>query len=112
MRGGFLLTNGIWPSVQLYKEAKETLVEGSDLRSASGQKTEEVDSVTSHEVTNGPTMDEGTMETQNPKWRLHWCLIEFMDWRYSSHVGIFNPSGELLPLYLLYDLPHPSPFPK
>ncbi len=29
-----------------------------------------------------------------------------------SHVGIFDPSCELLPLYLLPDLPHPSPLPK
>jgi hypothetical protein len=26
-----------------------------------------------------------------------------------SHVGIFDPSCELLPLYLLSDLPHPLP---
>jgi hypothetical protein len=31
-----------------------------------------------------------------------------------SHVGIFDPSCELLPLYLLSDRPdpHPCPFPK
>jgi hypothetical protein len=29
-----------------------------------------------------------------------------------SHVGIFDPSCALLPLYLLSDLPHPSPLPK
>jgi hypothetical protein len=27
----------------------------------------------------------------------------------ASHVGIFDPSCELLPLYLLSDLPDPSP---
>jgi hypothetical protein len=26
-------------------------------------------------------MDEGTIKTQNPKCRLYWCLIEFIDWR-------------------------------
>jgi hypothetical protein len=52
-----------------------------------------------------------TIKTQYPKCRLYWCLIEFIDWRY-SHVGIFDPSCELLPLYLLSDLPHPSPLHK
>jgi hypothetical protein len=28
--------------------------------------------------------DEGTMKTENPKCRLYWCLIEFIDWRYSQ----------------------------
>jgi hypothetical protein len=23
-------------------------------------------------------------KTPNPKWRLYWCLIEFIDWRYSQ----------------------------
>jgi hypothetical protein len=45
-------------------------------------------------------MDVGTIKTQNSKCRLYWCLIEFMDWRYSSHVGIFDPFCELLLLYL------------
>jgi|LakMenE01Jun11ns_1017448.scaffolds.fasta_scaffold7920011_1 hypothetical protein len=27
-------------------------------------------------------MDEGTRKTPNPKCRLYWCLIEFIDWRY------------------------------
>jgi hypothetical protein len=50
-------------------------------------------------------------KTPNPECRPYWCLVEFIDWRYStvSHVGIFDPSCELLPLYLLTDLPHPSP---
>jgi hypothetical protein len=45
-------------------------------------------------------MDEGTKKSQNFKCRLHWCLIECIDWRYRqpvSHVGIFDPSCELLP---------------
>jgi len=29
-------------------------------------------------------MDEGTIKTPNPKCRLYWCLIEFIDWRYSQ----------------------------
>ncbi len=28
-------------------------------------------------------MDEGTIKTPDPKCRLYWCLIEFVDWRYS-----------------------------
>jgi hypothetical protein len=58
-------------------------------------------------------MDKGTIKTQNPKCRHYWCLIEIIDWRYSQSFGIFDPSFELLPLFLLSDLPHPShPFPK
>jgi hypothetical protein len=53
-------------------------------------------------------MDEGTVNTQNPKFCLYWCLIEFIDWIY-SHAGIFDPSCELLSLYLLSDQPQPSP---
>jgi hypothetical protein len=47
---------------------------------------------------------EGTIKTQNPKYRLYWCLIEFIG-DTVIHVGIFDPTGELLPLYLLSDLP-------
>jgi hypothetical protein len=54
--------------------------------------------------------DEGAVKTPNPKCHPYWCLIEFIDWRYSnSHVGISDPSCKLLPLYLLPDLPHPYP---
>jgi hypothetical protein len=53
------------------------------------------------------TMDEETIKKQNPKCRLHWCLIKFGDT--VSHVGIFDHSCELAPIYLLSDLPHPSP---
>jgi hypothetical protein len=47
-------------------------------------------------------MDEGTLKTPNPKFRLFWCLIEIIDWSSGvivSHVGIFDPSSELLPLW-------------
>jgi hypothetical protein len=49
-----------------------------------------------------------------PKCRLYWCLIEFIDRRYTvSHVGIFDPFCEQMAIYLLSDLPHPFPsFPK
>jgi hypothetical protein len=36
-------------------------------------------------------MEKGNIKTQNPKCRLCWYLIEFMDWRYSQYVGIFDP---------------------
>jgi hypothetical protein len=59
------------------------------------------------------SMDEGTIKTPFPKCRLYWCLIEFIDWRHSQSCWYFDPSCELLPLYLLSDLPQPSsPFPK
>ncbi len=48
-------------------------------------------------------MDEGTIKTQNPKFRLYWCLIELIDWLEIQSVmfGIIDPSCRLLPLYLL-----------
>ncbi len=66
------------------------------------------------------TMDKGAIKTKNPKCRLNWCLIEFVDRSTVSHVGIFDPLlwTVVLPLYqlctlsalyLLSDLPHPSP---
>jgi hypothetical protein len=36
-------------------------------------------------------MDEGTVKTKNPKFRLYWCLIEFIDWRYSQSCWYFRP---------------------
>jgi hypothetical protein len=54
-------------------------------------------------------LDEGTIKTPNPKCHLYWCLIEFIDWRYSQACWYFRP------LYLLSDLPlpyPPCPFPK
>ncbi len=51
--------------------------------------------------------------TMNPKCRRYWCLKALIDWRYSQTFWYFWPSCELLPLYLLSDLAHPSPpFPK
>jgi hypothetical protein len=41
------------------------------------------------------TMDQISIKTPNPKCRLFWCLIEFIDWRYSQSCGIFDPSCEL-----------------
>ncbi len=36
------------------------------------------------------TMDQISIKTPNPKCRLFWCLVEFIDWRYSQSVGIVN----------------------
>ena len=48
--------------------------------------------------------------TPNPKCRLYWCLIQFIDCVGTvSLVGIFDPSCVLLPLYLLSDPPSPLP---
>jgi hypothetical protein len=33
------------------------------------------------------SMDQINIKTPNPKCRLYWCLIEFIDWRY---IGIFQ----------------------
>ncbi len=39
-------------------------------------------------------MDHITTKTPTPKCRLHWCSVEFIDWRYCtvSNVGIFDPA--------------------
>ncbi len=36
-------------------------------------------------------MEHGTIKTQNPKCRLYWCLVEFIDWRYSQSCWYFRP---------------------
>ncbi len=56
------------------------------------------------------TMDEGTIKTQNPKCRLYWCLINFIDWRYSQSCWYFRPL-----LWTVAPLPSllpPPPLPK
>ncbi len=35
------------------------------------------------------TMDQISIKTQNPKCRLYWCSVEFIDWRYS--LLVFSP---------------------
>jgi hypothetical protein len=39
----------------------------------------------------GKIMDERTIKTSSPKCRLYWCLIEFIDWRYSQSCWYFRP---------------------
>ncbi len=34
-------------------------------------------------------MDQITIKTPNPKCRFYWCLIEFIDWRYSQSCWYF-----------------------
>jgi hypothetical protein len=39
-------------------------------------------------------MDQISIKTPNPKCRLHWCLVEFIDWRwysYSQSCWYFRP---------------------
>ncbi len=36
-------------------------------------------------------MDEGTIKSPSPNCRLYWCLIEFIDWRYSQSCWYFRP---------------------
>ncbi len=36
-------------------------------------------------------MDQIFIKTQIPKCRLYWCLIEFIDWRYSQSLWYFRP---------------------
>jgi hypothetical protein len=37
------------------------------------------------------SMDEWTIKTPYPKCRLYWCLIEFIDWRYSLMMVFSTP---------------------
>ncbi len=37
------------------------------------------------------SMDQVSIKTPNPKCRLYWCLIEFIDWRYSQSCWYFRP---------------------
>jgi hypothetical protein len=41
---------------------------------------------------------------------LYWCLLDFIDWRLVSHVGIFDPALWTIALltFSLVHLPHPS----
>ncbi len=36
------------------------------------------------------SMDQISIKTPNPKCRLHWRLIEFIDWRYKSVMLVFS----------------------
>jgi hypothetical protein len=59
-----------------------------------------------------PPKDQISIRTPNPKRRLYWCLIEFIDWRYSQSCWYFRPllwtSAPLT--FSLVHLP-PSPLP-
>jgi hypothetical protein len=37
-------------------------------------------------------LDEIIMKATNPKCRLYWCSIEFIDWRYSQSCWYFRPA--------------------
>jgi hypothetical protein len=37
------------------------------------------------------TMEQISIKTPNPKCRIFWCLIEFIDWRYSQSWWYFRP---------------------
>ncbi len=43
-------------------------------------------------------MDEGTKKKQNPKCRLYWCLIEFIDWRYRQSCWCFRLNADPDPI--------------
>jgi hypothetical protein len=42
-------------------------------------------------VARGHTMDQISTKTPVSKCRLYWCLIEFIDWRYSQPYSYFRP---------------------
>jgi hypothetical protein len=55
-------------------------------------------------------MDQISIKTPNPKCRLYWCLIEFVDWRYSRSCWYFRTSFvNCSPSNLLTGSSTPSP---
>ncbi len=56
-------------------------------------------------------MDQITIKTPNPKCRLYWCSIEFIDWRYSQPCWYFRPflwTSAPLTFSLVHQPPPPS----
>ncbi len=59
-----------------------------------------------------PTMDQISTKTPNPKCRLYWSLIEFIDWRYGQSCWYFRPPlVNKRPSNLLTGSPTPLPPP-
>jgi hypothetical protein len=56
-----------------------------DTKGMSGSKSGEREEVkeVEEEWTMDRLMDQISIKTPNPICRLHWCLIEFVEWRYS-----------------------------
>jgi hypothetical protein len=67
----------------------------------------EIAAATSVEV----SLEHGQNIYKNTKHKCHlyWCLIEFIDLRYSQPCWYFRPSWELAPLNLLTGSPTPLP---
>jgi hypothetical protein len=38
-----------------------------------------------------PNIDQISIKTPKPKFLLYWCLIDFIDWRYSQSCWYFRP---------------------
>ncbi len=53
----------------------------------------------------GRSINQITIKTPNPKFRLYWCFIEFIDWRYCQSCWYFDPACELVAL-LTFSLVH------
>ncbi len=52
------------------------------------------------------------IKTPNPKWRRYWCLIEFIDWRYSQSCLYFRAllwTSAPLSFSLIHQPPPPPP---
>ncbi len=57
-------------------------------------------------------VDQIYIKIPNPKWRLYWCLLEFLDWRYSQPCWYFRPllwTSAPLSFSLIHLSPPPSP---
>ncbi len=62
----------------------------------------------------GVEVDQITKKTSNPKCRLYWCLIEFIDWRCSQSCWYFRPllwTSAPLTFSLVHLPPSTPPFP-
>ncbi len=75
---------------------------------------EETASVLHNKVAKVWDMDQITIKTPNPKCRLYWCLIGFIDWRYSQSCWYyyFRPllwTSASLTFSLFEPLPPPPP---
>ncbi len=57
----------------------------------SSSETHLHDSARTRLIVEGRTMDQINLKTPNSKFRLYWCLIEFIGWRYSQSCWYFRP---------------------
>jgi hypothetical protein len=65
--------------------------------------------VTQNDSARVKTMDQITTKTPNPKVHLYWCLLEFIDWRYSQSCWYFRHLLSAPPTFSMVRPPPPLP---